>query len=167
MLTKSVILRIYLNILILIMAPSPSKYTKHVSYENMRIHFSESNKQILNNLYIFLLPLKIKMCVFFGNFNILINKEIKQYIGPFPAHLKTYIPWIEVNSVLLKLRPELYQSRYNPSAINVNQDTNSSAINNAKSMDKTVSALNLIDSQRYSVNLCPSKYNENILSENG
>ena len=31
-----------------------------------------------------------------------------------------------VNTVLC---PELFQSRYNPSAINVNQDTNSSAIN--------------------------------------
>ena len=52
-----------------------------------------------------------------------------------------------VNAVLLKLRPELYQSRYNASAINVNQDTNSSAIN-VKPMDAILLALNVTQGEK-------------------
>ena len=37
--------------------------------------------------------------------------------------LKFTISTFVVNAVLLKLRPELYQSRYNSSSINVNRDT--------------------------------------------
>ena len=54
-----------------------------------------------------------------------------------------------VNAVLLKLCLELYQSRYNPSAINVNQDTNSSAIN-VKPMNTILSALNVTQGHKRS-----------------
>ena len=47
-----------------------------------------------------------------------------------------------VNAVLLKLHLELCQSRYNPSAINVNPDTNSSAVN-VKPTDTILLALNV------------------------
>ena len=51
-----------------------------------------------------------------------------------------------VNAVLLKLLPELYQFRYSQSAINDNQDTNSSASNEHSSF-----AINTVT--RFSVNL--------------
>ena len=54
-----------------------------------------------------------------------------------------------VNAVLLKLRPELYQFRYNSSAINVNQDTNSSAIND-KPMSMIFSTLNVTQGHKHS-----------------
>ena len=47
-----------------------------------------------------------------------------------------------VNAVLLKLHLELCHSRYNPSALNVNPDTNSSAVN-VKPTDTILLALNV------------------------
>ena len=47
-----------------------------------------------------------------------------------------------VNAVLSKFRPELYQSKYNLSVINVNHDTNTTVIN-VKPMGTILSALNV------------------------
>ena len=54
-----------------------------------------------------------------------------------------------VNAVLLKLSPELYHSRYNSFATNVNQDTNFSAIN-AKPMGTILSDLNFTQGLKHS-----------------
>ena len=61
----------------------------------------------------------------------------------------TPICWYVVNVLLLKLRPELYQSRYNPLPINVNQDTNSSVIT-VKPKDTISSTLNVTQGHKSS-----------------
>ena len=53
------------------------------------------------------------------------------------------------NLCTLKLRPELYQFRYNLSAINVNQDTHSLVIN-VKLMDTISSALDVTQQHKRS-----------------
>ncbi len=55
-----------------------------------------------------------------------------------------------VNAVLLKLSPELYHSRYNSFATNVNQDTNSSAIN-AKPMGLSDTSVAIKQALRWSM----------------
>ena len=76
----------------------------------------------------------------------LYSEPLTPYFEPLPPYSEPLPPYSEpisvVNAVLLKLRPDLYQSRYNPSAINGNQDTNSSAIN-VKPMYTILSVLNV------------------------